>query len=296
MLLGYGRPQGGTWSVNTANGAAIVSDTAQLGDGRPDTLTSFTWITGTQNTSSIFRLRYDWSTAIVPGLVGLMGMSLPAGTKVSVAFRRPSDTAGTYPYSPSMAAASQRAIAGIHGGRNAWLRVNTGASAVSGCEIQIWNDVNGVAAIAAAAPFTTGEAVIAQAAEVQVAAGWTLTWGDPPQPNMSSSGQGYSAYVPPPRRTFSFRFPVDDQNAYFGNTSASALDYEQVIALMDRAQPCVYVPRYLDDSGAFSAQLMHRTAIIGVATKVPQLGQKSGPYFDGGGGVVLEYPVPAPAV
>lgn len=296
MYLGFNRPKGGTFTVS-GTGAAITSPTAQLNDGRPDTPTSFTWNTGTQNTSTVFRLRYEWAGAIVPGLVGLSGLSLPAGTKIQCAFRRSSDTEGTYPYTPTMLASMQRAFAGIHGGRTAWLLVAAGASPVVGCEIQIYNDVNGVASIAAAAPFTIGEAVIAQGMQVLTEPKWSLQWSQPPQPNMGGSEQGFSGYVPPPWRTFTCKLPVDDQGQYIGNTTAGKYDYEQIVAAVDRMQSCVFIPRYLDQNGAYDAQAAHRTAILGVATTVPGFQQVSGPYFTGNNTLVArEYPVPAPAV
>lgn len=294
MLIGYGMPAGGTWSVNTANGAAITSPTSQLSDGRPDTLTSFTWITGTQNTSSVFRLRYDWTSgAIVPRIAGVSNISLPVGTKMQVAFRRASDGAGTYPYTPAMAASSQRVFAGPHGQRTALLLVQPGATGVVGVEYQFYNDVNGVASIPAAAPFTNGEALMMQGADVLIDKGWSQKWSDPPTPNFSGTRQGYPGYVESPWRTLEFKLPLRRQGNYFGDPAApAALDYEQLFALIDRNQVALYVPRYTDATGAFSAQMLHRTAMLGVATKLPATTQKAGTLFEGGSVTAIEYPVP----
>lgn len=294
MLIGYGMPIDGTWSVNTADGAAITSPTSQLNDGRPDTLTSFTWLTGTQNTSSVFRLRYDWTSgAIVPRVVGVSNISLPIGTKMQVAFRRSGDAGGTYPYTPTMAASEQRVFAGPHGQRTALLLVQPGATAVVGVEFQISNDVDGVASIPAAAPFTLGEAFAMQGADVLIDKGWSQKWSDPPSPNFSATRQGFPGYIEPPWRTLDFKLPLRRQGSYFGDPAApTAIDVEQLFARIDRNQVALYVPRYTDASGAFSAQMLHRTAMLGVATKLPATTQKAGTLFEGGSVTAVEYPIP----
>src|SRR5690349_17335448 len=120
MRIGHSRPTDITWTVS-GGGASIDTSTYELTDGRPDSLTSFTWRDGTQNTSTEWKLRGEWSSgAIVPGLVGLMNIDLPVGTKVQVAFRRSTDSAGTYPYAADANVTSQRIVEGPAGERTAW--------------------------------------------------------------------------------------------------------------------------------------------------------------------------------
>lgn len=292
MLIGHSRPTGGVWSVSGA-GAAIVGSEDLLDDGRPDTVGAFTWLTGAQTTSSTFRLRYDWTTPIVPRIVGFSNISLPVGTKVQVAFRRTADTAGTYPYAGAMLASSQRIFAGPHGQRSCWLLGQTGMAAIKGVEFQIINDVNGAASIAAAAPFTIGEVFIGAGDDLPVAKGWSPKWSDPPPVNASGSRQGYPGYIEPPYRTLTAKLPTKRQEAFFGDPAALAsTDIEELFAKIDRNQVALYVPRYLDANLAFSAQMLHRTALLGVAQKLPEFDHIAGTWFNGGTLQVVEYPIP----
>ena len=286
MLIGHSRPSGITWTVS-GTGATIVTTTGNLGDGLPDTLSRFTFNTGMQSTSTVLRLRADWAGAIGPGLVGLSNISLPAGTKITVSFRRAGDTAGTYPYAPTLLNTGnlQRVYAQPRGEQTAWLIVPAGATPVIGCEIQIWNDVNGTAAIVAGAPFTIGEAVIASTTELCVSPGITIEPGSPGTINQSGSKQVRG--VPDnPFRTLSFKLATADQTAYIGG----ALD--QLLAKIDRLQSAVYIARYRDPSGAFSEQLLHNFAMIGAAQKLPAINHIEGKFFGTGQMTVVESPIP----
>ena len=54
----------------------------------------------------------------------------------------------------------------------------------------------------------------------------------------------------------------------------------------------LYVPRPRGAPGAFSPQLLHRTAILGITTKLPKVSRKSGQYFDSTPITVVEAPIP----
>ena len=94
-------------------------------------------------------------------------------------------------------------------------------------------------------------------------------------------------------RQLTCKLPADVQERYFGDASnPTGLDYEKVFAKLDRGHAGVYIPRYLDESGAFSPQLLHRTAFIGVATKLPKAQHKAGAYFDSSAITTVEAPIP----
>lgn len=294
MLVGHSRPTGIAWSIS-GTGATMDLPPGSLDDGLPDTVAAFTWLTGTQNTGSVLRLRGNWSGAVVPRIIGLSNLTLPAGTKITAAFRRASDGAGTYPYVPAPLNASglQRTQEGIRGGRSAWLAYAPGLSAVVGVEFQAWNDVSGVAAIPAGASFVLGEACVFAGDDLPIAKDWSDEWIDPTMAAFSLSRQPY-ADVGLPYRRLDFKMPLTTQSRVFGDPSApSALDYERLLARMDRGQTCLYVPRMRDESGAFSSHLLHRTARLGLATKLPRMDHQTGRWFAGAGGSITEVPIPA---
>lgn len=285
MFFGYGRPTGVTWTVS-GTGAAILSPATQLDDNRPGTVTRLQWLSGAQTTSSVMRLRADWSgAAIVPRIVGLSNASLPAGTKITASFRRTSDTAGTYPYTPTAYNATQRIIAGPRGEQFAWILLPDGATPITGVEIQIYNDVNGTARILAGAQFTIGEAVVMAGIDANIQQGSNTDEIDPTTVSYSTFRQPYampgSVY-----RQLSFKMVVDVKASYLAT-------YRSLFANLDRGQTGMYVTTYKDGTGTFSADVLHQNAMLGVATKLPGAIQKDGQYFDSNTVVVQETPIPA---
>ena len=276
MLIGHSRPQDIAWSVSGA-GAAILSPTEQLADGRPDTITALRWLSGTQNTASVLRLRGDWSAAFTPGIVGLSNISLPAGTRIGVAFRRASDPAGTYPYMPAMHNSSQRIVEGPRGERTAWLLPKVGAQPVVGIEIQIYNDVNGSPGIVASSQCWIGEAVVCPVIDFCPAARPSIEDIDPTTLKPSIPGI--------PFRRLNFAIRTDEQSRYFG-------DYARLIGKIDRGQSAVYVMRWQNPDGSLDADMLHATAMIGHVTKLPSKQHEARDIFSSGACVVDEDPIP----
>ena len=148
MLISYNRPPDIAWSLIGA-GAAWLSDDAgaALINGRPAAASRLQWLSGAQTTASVLTLRGSWGTAIAPRVVGLVGLTLPAGTLIRLAFRRPADAGYTY-----LADVPQQRIVQLpDGSRCAWFVLDDGLDPVIGVEYRIVNDVYGSASIAAGA-------------------------------------------------------------------------------------------------------------------------------------------------
>lgn len=299
MFIGTLRPPDITWAVSSSGpgntGQSIVSGAANLIDGRPDSTARFQWQTGaSQTTSSIFNLKGDWTaTAFSPRLVGLSNISLPVGTKVQVAFRRSADTLGTYPYNPTIYNNAQRIFAGPRGERTCWILLPAGATAVLGVQISIFNDVNGsVGNSAGLGLFNVGDAVVCGGVDPDIEPGWDQYEVDPTMRDFAWEKQPFSkpgtVY-----RQLDFSFRTDEQKAYFGDSAnPTAIDVQEIGAMIDRGQSAVYVARYVDASNAFDAQMLHRMAMIGVATQLPKISQKGGTYMASGPAQIVEAPIP----
>lgn len=161
MLISHNRPTDIAWSLIGA-GAAWLTDADVLTNGRPAAAARLQWLSGTQTTASVLTLRGTWSTALVPRVVCLLGLTLPVGTLITLAFRRPADAGYTYLAGES----SQRVVQLPGGSRCAWFVLDAGLDAVIGVEYRIANDVAGAASIAADSTFDIGEAWVGQAFEV----------------------------------------------------------------------------------------------------------------------------------
>jgi len=260
MIVGHSRPEKISWTV-TGTGASIdTSDTTDLTDGRPDTVVPFTWLSGTQNTSSVMGVVAEWTGAIVPGIVGISNIDLPAGTKMQVAFRRESDAVGTYPYNGSGLVVSQRVQEGPRGERTAWF-LFTGTTPVVGCKILIYNDVNGSATIVASQSFHIGEIVIAATDDICVGLTASIDQIDPSVNQFSWNNQAYTS-PGVPYRQLNFNLRTADETLWFDS-------YEPMLAKIDRGQVCAYVLSYRDSLGNLSTKKLHRYALIGIAVKQP---------------------------
>ncbi len=294
MIIAHSQPEGITWSI-VGTGATNPGPNSNLADDRPDTLSAFTWLTGTQNTATVFKLRGEWAKPMKPGLAGFSNIRLPVGTKISVAWRRATDPAGTYPTTIALQNPGniQRVYEGPRGERTALLLLQAHAiTNIVGVEFTIWNDVGGVASIPAAEPFWLGEAFVREAITLNIHADWSASPIDTTTANYSTERQPY----PDPGLVYhqlQFKWPLDTGANYFGDPSnPNAIDYEALIAKLDRGQSAVYITRTVDDGGAFSAHMLHRTAKLGLMTKLPASTHRAGPYFDSGAATVIEIPIP----
>lgn len=163
MLISYNRPPSIAWSLVGA-GAAFLSDDAgsALTNGRPAAASRLQWLSGAQTTASVLSLRGTWATALVPRVVALIGLTLPVGTLITLAFRRPADAGYTY----LADVPAQRVVQLPDGSRCVWFVLDAGLDAVIGVEFRIVNDVNGAASIVAGSAFDIGEAWIGPTFEV----------------------------------------------------------------------------------------------------------------------------------
>jgi hypothetical protein len=298
MFFGFKRPPDITWTVSATGtggtGQSIVSSIANVNDGRPDTTARYQWPTGgSQTTSTAMLIRGDWTaTSFSPRLVGLSNISLPVGTQVTVSFRRTSDTLGTYPYSPTAYNNPQRIVAGPRGERTCWILLPSGASNILGVQFSIANNVNGSASITAGTYFNVGEQVVCGGVDWDLEPGWDQYEVDPTTRNFSWQRQPYNepgtVY-----RVFDGQLATDTQKVYFGDSSnPTAVDVQELFANLDRGQSGIYIARYLDASGSFDAQMLHRMAMLSSAVQLPKLTQKAGTYYAAGNMTVTESPVP----
>lgn len=293
MIFGTDQPGPITWTTSgTAAGSAILGTTAQFTDGRPDTLGRIQWIGGAQTTSSGTSLRADWAAAQAIRVCALSNISLPPGTSVNVSFRRAGDAAGTYPYVPSGDTNNPQRIQQLERGEQTIIFVMpVGTTPVIGARFTFVNDVNGVASIAASSTFTIGQVIIRSGLECDIKPGWSIKRTDPTVSNFSNQ----TPYTNPgsPFRVFQFEFPLDVQTAYYGDAAAPTLiDYEEIVAKLDRGKSVFYLPRYRNAAGVIDPQILHRAAFLGTLTQLNTVTQKTGPYFDSDRFTVLESPIP----
>jgi hypothetical protein len=270
MKISYNRPAI-AWSLLGA-GAAWLSDDAgaALTNGRPAAVSRLQWLSGAQTTASILTLRGTWATAFAPGVLALLGLTLPVGTLITLAFRRPADAGYTY----QADVASQRVVQLPDGSRCAWFVLADGLDPVIGVEYRLHNDVNGAASIAADSAFEVGEAWVGPTVEILHTADWKDVDNDPSVTKRSKGSQPFTVEVRG-FRTLQAPFAIAKLAAVRGGGLAGGADQQLLRAAVRAGQRVAAVTRF--DTPAE----IQRTAVFGVA-RFDAIAHLSGPNYTSG--------------
>lgn len=271
MLISYLRPNPIAWSL-IGDGAAFVSDDAgdALTNGRPAAASRLQWLTGAQTTASVLTLRGTWGTAIAPRMVGLVGLTLPAATLITLAFRRPADAGYTYLEDEY----SQRITQLPDGTRCAWFVLDADLDPVIGVEYRIANDVDGAASIAADSTFDIGEAWVGPAVDITHETGWSRGVSDPTTLRRSKGSQLFGREQRS-FRTLRVRFSVSYADEVSGSSLANNQDWEQVEAQLRAGARCVVLPRW----AGMTADYIQRQTLICAATTQGDVQNVSGALY-----------------
>jgi len=278
MILSHSRPDLDV----TVTAGAILSDTARLTNNRPRSVTRFQWPSGAQTTATTMGIQTTWAQSFSPRVVGLMNTTLPAGTKVEFQIY---DGAGfVLPSAPN----TQRVVQLPNGSRHAWIVLPAGLDSIDRVRPLVYNDVNGVASIAADSTWDLGEYWVGPAEDFVIKAGHANPREDSTKVNWTRRFQPFIRSGSS-RRNFNFTPKLSQQIETYGDPGDStALDLDALFSKIDRGQPAVCIERWQDSAGAYSPYLVHRTVKFGVITKLPGEKHMAGQYFDFDTGVLAE--------
>lgn len=271
MLISYNRPADIAWSL-VGTGAAFLSDDAgsALTNGRPAAATRLQWLSGAQTTASLLTVRGTWTAGVVPRVLALLGLTLPVGTLIKLAFRRSGDAGYTY-----LADVPQQRVAQLpDGSRCAWFVLDAGLDAVIGVEFRILNDVNGAASIVAGSAFDIGEAWVGPTVDMPHTSDWKDVDNDPSVTRRSKGSQPFTT-TNRGYRTLQVPLALAKLPDVRGGGLANGADWQQVRSSIRGGAPVAAVPRFK------SADEIHRTAIFGVA-RFDAIAHLQGPNYTGG--------------
>lgn len=184
---GFGNTYSSYTIGGTAAGAAFLSDTEELGDGQPSTVTRCQWIGGAQTTASATRIGLtvntpDGSNPLV-GVVAVLNVTgLPEHLPVYAY------DAATFPAPGSLIGASTLEY-GNNGVLQAWITPNSNFNATTNAiYVQFLNNISASAPVAANAEFTVGEIFVGQAIEWPLKRDPTLGYATGPKVRLSAAG------------------------------------------------------------------------------------------------------------
>lgn len=265
MLILRSRPSDCAVTVSGSTGAALVGDGSQLFNGRPDSMARVTWPSGTQTLATVLRIQIIWASAIVPGGWFLQNTTLPAGTLIQVKLKRPADAGFTY--APTQGA-SDNIFAKPRGERVAGGIFETGLDPIIGMELAIFNNVNGSPTIVASSAQDIGEIYPGIATSIVINNDWLPNYVDPTTEDRTDGASQPYYESDSPYRQLTFTPMLDSQTAIFGDPSnPNAIDMEELFATLDRGQQGVFIPRWQNPDGTYSAWLIHRLALFGTLIK-----------------------------
>lgn len=283
MLLSFLRPLGATVAI--ASTTFVDGDGAVLLNGQPGATARFAF-PGPFLTSTTVTISVVFPFAFVPRLVGLFNTTLPVGTKVTMQFKRPAD--GAYGYG----ALVQHVVQKPHGERLALAGLISGLDAISAVQYVIANDVAGVAAIVVDSLQDIGELWCGPGLWLDMEPPWTTKYDDATVVSTSEQQQPSRVQKKTPRRIHTLPLATLLQDEVYAGALEQGYDLESIIAATDRAQPCVIVPRYLDETGVYSASLTNRTASFGYMSQAATNKHLDGPFFGPGEWQHTEAPTP----
>ena len=275
MLISYSRPSPITWSLNGA-GSAFLTSSSRLANGRPNSATRIQWLSGTQTTSSVLRLRGSWVGSspvnVYSGLLGLVGITLRVGTRIVASVY----SGGNWALNPVEGRVQQRK----DGVRVAWFVMPTVAYPQDGVQCAIYNDVNGTAFIPADSTFEIGEVWAGASSEWRIKTDLDLNASDLSKNVVSLGGQPFPVRRRAVKRTQFTMTPKTYAETFTATPSVDDLR-EDLLGL----QPAVVCPMTAAPfTGATSidTDYLHRHAQFGYFSTVgPITGQAPRFMFSG---------------
>ena len=244
MLIGFNMPA--VQSVSLVGGSWLTADAGRaMFDGKPARKTRI-------NRTGALSINIVFESAIVPRIIALLGLNLPAGISVSAA------------------GASGQTIRLPDGSVCAWL-FPTGIAAVSSVAVQITTVVTAV---------EVGEIAVFRALEVGISDGWNVTRTDDTLHARTKGGQLNSVAGAVYRRlsaTLSARPTVQ----VWGGGLAG-MDWDAVIATLLQGRRGCVIPRYrASKSASLDPAIAAQSAIYGTAVNGWSADNVSGQYYVG---------------
>ena len=244
MLIGYGMPA--IQSVALVGGSWLTADGgAALFDGKPGRRARI-------NRTGSLSINITLAAALVPGIIALLGLNLPAGVVITAA-----GTTATTVQLPD-------------GNVCAWL-FPSGTATVSSVSVQIATTV---------AVVEVGEIALFRKVDVGIRDGWSVATIDASEHTRTKGGQVNTVPGAIYRRLSATLSTRATEIARRGGLSGT--DWETLgMAMGGRRRICV-VPQYRDMiTKAFDPALATRSALYGYATQLPLIENVSRQYFSG---------------
>lgn len=266
MLIGYSMPAIASLALtSTQAGAAFLGTTSDgLTDTLPARVARLQWMTAAgQVLADNLRLSLRLSGANQAyRAVCVLGLTLPVGTQIRA------ELYDGHTGSTLVGGITTRAVQISDGSTGAWFVWPSTVAASNRLEIVIYNDVLGVAAIAAGAVFEIGEIAVMPALEIQVESDWSDDLVDPSESALTRDSQpatvGRLAY-----RKIEATLSADGAAAARGGGLAGGMDWSKLRRAFEADGRVMAIMRWRNDALAIDLAWVAQTALYGTARMSP---------------------------
>lgn len=270
MYIGNPLPKDWAYTLGGSGGQALAAGSSwdYLHDRQTGPAASFTFCTGSQNTSKNVTITGVRSSTFIPKIGMMVSMKgVPVGTKVTVAGKN-----GATNVALGGNALTLRTVLLPDG--SVGLKWLFGSPTAIDTEVYtIYNDVNGVASIAAGQAMSIGEANICSAEYMQHELGWKRNRPSTQKIVRALGGTAYYNQAGTNWGLLNVRPIQGDINQARNGGLANSSDMEKITASL-AADPFCMVYEQTDTD-----QIMQRSGMLAVATKIPDLTNLAGNYF-----------------
>lgn len=276
MRIAYSRPTDFAVAV-VGPGAALLTDPADLFNGRPLDATVLRlpsdWVGAT---TDVVHLQFTRATPFNAGLIGLVGanflsLASSAGIKMGFTGRRIGDAGFTYALGGNTALV--RSVEVGDGSIKSLGLCGAGLDDLIGFQLSIWNDQNGASPLVASGFVHLGEPWASPTLDVYAKKGREIQFPDDNAPASVGDQPWPTPY--PPGRVLPLELPFVTRDEVFSSTSGGGPNFHQLRRLLGNGKVSIFIPEYLDDSGAVDVALMHQSAMFGMC-RLTKIAHQSG--------------------
>lgn len=267
MLIGYS--QGEIPSVATIGGAGggrfLNGTQSGLVDGIPARVARLIWYTTAGTTATTLSIPLSFAQERNHRIAVVLGLTLPPGTLMRVRLKDA--------LSNVVAFIDQRAVRFANGSTGAWFVFPVGTPASKLADLVIFNDVNGVASIAANQVFDIGEFAVMPAVDIAIQEDWSDESNDPTETTLTRDSQPASVGRLPYRKVEA-NLSASSYGQVYSAALEGGMDWAKVRQAFAGDSPVIAIPRWRDASGALVQDLVNATGLFGTARmgKVQHLG------------------------
>jgi hypothetical protein len=279
MLFAYARDTDAVVTVSGSDSTPSIVTDARWFNGSPQEVTVVaSMFAASPSIDEFVDIDVQWTNPRAVGLLASLNLGLPAGVLVQAFGRRSGDPGFAYALGGN--STTQRTLA-LPGGRVQHLVLpDADIDPLIGYRLRVFCDRNGATWGDDETDVGVGElggwSMVDLARALQ---GWERGRTRNKLVEFGADG-GVAIYSRAERRWYKFGIEGEIDDVYRYGLGA-ALDWEELEALMDpSASRFICIPRWLDESGELSVELLHRTAVFGGAA-FTQMQHNNGPFHRG---------------